>query len=490
MVSQYMFLQVRSLIDQGLSNSEISQRLKIDRATVRKYRQSNAPPIYKPRLERTRDNPLIDFELAIDSWLESRSDLSATSIFLFLKGQGYKGSLRTVERRVAVKKSNHPKERFFEQEYTPAEQSQFDFKEAVTIGFQDGKRVCQLFIGTLPYSGRFFVKAFPNKTWEAFAEGFHSFFESVGGMSKGVRFDNLSPVVKKVLKGSERHYTDAFERALKYYGFKPLPCAPGKGSEKGDCERDIRTFARRLSEMIFLSGRIFQDFKDLNFYLEEFSKEQLTEKQLLRFSEEQALLLATPPRDQAVLSQVHVTTVSKHGTARISRASYSVPDKMIGRQVKIVVSSFDVEIYQVSPVVALIATHPRVPDNSSSILLEHTIGSLVRKPQAMVRWAHRKILFPQPVFEKYYQYLRVFSPNTAESEFLKSINLIHHVSLEVIATGLAILVENKSQAPFFDLKSLVITGPHFPTLTHGAPARCQPPLSTELAHYDKLIPAA
>jgi hypothetical protein len=38
-------------------------------------------------------------------------------------------------------------------------------------------------------------------------------------MTQGIRFDNLSPVVKKVLEGSKRIYTDAFSRAALYYGF-------------------------------------------------------------------------------------------------------------------------------------------------------------------------------------------------------------------------------------------------------------------------------
>ena len=40
MMSMYHFEHIRALIDAGLNNSEIARRLKIDRATVRKYRLS------------------------------------------------------------------------------------------------------------------------------------------------------------------------------------------------------------------------------------------------------------------------------------------------------------------------------------------------------------------------------------------------------------------------------------------------------------------
>jgi len=60
---------------------------------------------------------------------------------LHIQEKGYTGSLRTVERRVAEIRSSKPKERFFEQEYCPGEQSQFDFKEKVAIPFKDGEHI-------------------------------------------------------------------------------------------------------------------------------------------------------------------------------------------------------------------------------------------------------------------------------------------------------------------------------------------------------------
>ena len=491
MISMYQVHQVRALIDQGLNNSQISRKLKIDRGTVRKYRESNDIPRYTPREEpRTRENPLAGFEQTISDWLTQKPNLSATSIFLFIQEQGYAGSLRTVERRVGEIKAAKPKERFFEQEYTPGEQCQFDFKESVAIPFSDGEQTGHLFIATLPYSGRFFAKAFPNKTYEAFADGFHSFFEFIGGMTESVRFDNLTPVVKKVLKGSERHYTKAFERALDYYGFKALPCAPAKGSDKGDCERDIRTFARRISELLFLSGRKFQNYEDFNLWLEQFAKNQLTDTQLERFTCEAKTFKPLPPRDEAVLCQVHLATVTKLGTAAISKSRFSVPDHLILRSVKLVMSAYDVKIYQLTPQVKLVATHPRIPLNTSSILLEHCLNSLIRKPQAMVRWIHKEVLFPSPVFRAYYRYLQKLKRNGgAEAEYLKSLNLIQNAELSEIAVGMDIVMKSQSTSPFDDLRTLVTTSGHFPNVTLGELTRCQPPLNTELSHYDSLIPA-
>jgi transposase len=286
MISMYQFEKVRALISAGRNDSEISRELGIHRQTVAKYRHMNTPPKYPRRTGRTREDPTTDFIDQISHWMSQHPDISAPSVYSILLDQGYRGSLRTVERRIESIRGRQPKERFFEQHYEPGEQAQFDFKESVELPFRDGPRLCHLFFGTLPYSDDYFAKAFPNKTFEAFSEGVHSFFERLGGMTENIRFDNLSPVVKKVLKGSERIYTQAFERMRAYYGWGLLPCSPGKGSDKGDCERDIRTFSRRIIERIKLLGLCFKDIHELNDWLDDFARRQRTESVAQKLSVE------------------------------------------------------------------------------------------------------------------------------------------------------------------------------------------------------------
>lgn len=360
MLRMYKFKKIRNLVSDGRSDSEIGRQLKVHRQTVAKYRSSNDPPVYTTRSRPTRTDPSASFASQMAKWIQEYPGMSAWSIHENLREQGYEGSLRTIERRIQDLKSAQVKERFFKQHYTPAEQSQFDFKESIELPFTDGPRICNLFIATLPYSDLFFAKAFPNKTYEAFAEGFHSFFERIGGVTESIRFDNLSPAVKKILKGSERLYTDAFLRAQAHYGFGLLPCSPGKGSDKGDCERDIRTFARRIDERIKLKGLCFKDFEDLNVWLREFALSQLSTSSADKFSKESKLLKPLARRDEDVLCKVAVTGVSKFGTVRLEKKKFSVPDFMILRQVKVVTSAFDVKIYGISPKRELVATHPLI----------------------------------------------------------------------------------------------------------------------------------
>jgi transposase len=111
-------------------------------------------------------------------WVAGKGDIRGTALFDILKESGYQGSIRAIQRRTAqIKKKLSPPELFFEQEYTYGEQSQFDFKESVKIPFIHGEEICHLFVDILPASGKYFIKAYPNKRFVAFADGIVSFFE-------------------------------------------------------------------------------------------------------------------------------------------------------------------------------------------------------------------------------------------------------------------------------------------------------------------------
>lgn len=489
MVSDYMFARIRKLKAEGKSNREIAKELGIDRKTVGKYLKCNAPPKYGPRQGSGKSNVFAEFDPLAERLLTAEQDLTAAEIFIAAKEAGYRGSERTVERRVAMIKERRPKERFFEQEYSPGEQSQFDFKEMVTLPFVGGSRVVHLHFGTLPFSDYFAIKGYAIKTFEAFMDGIHSFFEGIGGMTEKIRFDNLSPCVRKVLKGNDRLYTPAFERATAYYGFGLLPCSPGKGSDKGDVEREIRTQARRLVNLVKISGKTFRDFDDLNEWLAAYCARYLPERVAPLFEKEQRTLKPLPPRDEEILCRVEVVPGTKYGTVSIAKTPYSIPDDLIGCACRVVASAYDVKIYRTSGRGELVATHAREPPGAKgSISLAHVLPSLLRKPKAMVRWAFRETLFPSPIFTRFFDHLKTVAPENPEREYLRCINLIQYTTLAEIGAGMELVLEAQSQAPFDVLKELLLAGGHRPRAALSV-VTDQIPLRPELSKYDSLIPA-
>jgi transposase len=492
MVSPYMFQEIRQLKAQGLSQAAIARKLGLNPKTVAKYLHANSPPRYSPRVRGGCDDIFQAFEQKVEQWLKRTPALTDREIFELLVPEGYRGSERTINRRMRRIKATRPKERFFEQSYSPGEQSQFDFKEKVELPFVDGPRIAHLHFGTLPYSDTCHVRAYPFKNFECYLDGIHCFFEKIGGVTDKIRFDNLSPAVKKVLEGSDRLYTDDFKRAISHYGFKCLPCRPGKGNDKGDVERDIRTFASRIKNRISHEGLVFRDWEHVNAWLTQYMAEREKEESRTKLCDERALLKALPRREEGVLCQVQDGPASAHGTIRVSKSVYSVPDSLIGEPCHTVIGAYEVRISRIGGGSHLsdesVVIHPRKPDGEHSILLEHALPSLVRKPHAMVRWAHRSILFPEPACERFYARLQKLEGYSAEREYLRSINLVQHTSFSEIVAGMELVLETKSVTLFDDLRALLL-GERRPAAVIDITSRLnQRPLTPELSTYDSLIP--
>ena len=486
MLSKFMFRRVRELKKDGKSNSEIARMLNVNRKTVSKYLDSNTPPQYSQRTTRTKDDPFSSYESRVKALLDQDDDLFSSEIFEVILSEGYKGSERTLRRRISDLKAVIPKERFFMQKYSPGEQSQYDFKEKFQLPFIDGIRAIHLHFSTLPFSDKFFIKSYPRKNFECFIDGIHSFFEHIGGMTDKVRIDNLSPCVSKVHKGRRRTYTKFFQEAIDYYHFEVLPCAPAKGSDKGDVERDIRTHARRIQKLINIEGTVFKDFKELNSWLLNYVNRKTTDKIQQKFDVEKQHLNVVPPRDENILCRVEELRATAYGTVLVGDYFFSVPDNAIKSKCKIIAGPYTVKIYRNINGPKLIAEHPR--KDGDSILLEHILPSLVRKPQAMIRWAHKDVLFPNDVFRKFYKKCKQIVPEFSENEFLRAINLIQYVTLAELTVGIELIMQEQCISPYEELSKLLLVGHKPGNVINISEELQQKKLSPNLEEFDELIP--
>jgi len=486
MVTKYMFDKARELINQGKSDSEIGRILSIHRKTVARYRKSNTPPKYS-RKNSTKADLYQDFSKEAESLLEVKN-MTGSQIYTILKKGGYKGSERTVQRRISdIRKKTKVKERFFEQEYTDGEQSQFDFKESVELNFIDGVKVCHFHFGTLPCSDKFFISAYPYKNYEAFMNGCHKFFEHIGGLTKNVRIDNLSPCVSKVLKGNRRVFTAAFKAAIDHYGFGVLPCAPGKGSDKGDVERDIQTHARRFKCLVDAYGIVFRDWDDLNQQLLEYCIDAQNDEVKRKFELEKTTLLPIPQNCQPIINHVIELRCNSHGMVRLDRckALYSVPDYMILQKCWVMITPFDVIIFEDQQLEKIAAQHKRLPLEQNSIQLIHVIKSLHRKPGALLRWKHKDSLINlDPVIKQYYTFLTNNFPESSDRVFLQTLNLVQHSEFLDIILAISIVMEMQSITPFDDIKELLVIKSSQTSNDHFNQSKIEP----ELTAYDHLIP--
>lgn len=481
MVSMYHFEKIRKLHSEGKNKSEIARELGLDWKTVAKYVESDTPPVYKRREGSTKVDLFKEYLPRVKLLFDLMPDLSDREVFDYIWAEGYRGSERTVNRRLKQLRDERPKERFFEQQYVPGEQSQFDFKEKVELPFKDGPRVTYLHVGTLPFSGTNRVRVYPSTNFECYMDGIHHFFEGLGGRTENIRIDNLSACVARVLKGQNRVWTRAFARAITHYGFGVLPCNPGRGNEKGDVERDIRTLISRIRNQVKVQAKVFSDWEDANAWLSELCLNLQSEVSRERLNEERKSLKVLAGRSEGVLSRVEFVTATTYGTARVLKSAYSVPDKCIGLALRCVPGPYDLRIHHEKE---LVAVHPRKPEGENSILLEHVLPSLIRKPRAMIRWKHKDLLFPNEVFRKYYQRLVTLDPSSAEREFLKSINLVHYTPLKEIEAGMELVLDHHADGLFEELRDLLLV-----ERRPGIVIDILRPLTPNLSEYDQFIPS-
>ena len=244
MIEVSQVLECKQLHGQGASIREISQKVGISRNTVRRYLRGDGTPgkyqMARPRPQPAR-GPIASRvrELLVterQNKTPRKQRLTAARIHRILERGGTVISESTVRRLVhdiRLELRDPLEHAYLPLEYEPGEDAQVDFYEAVVDDHRLGRVKLYLLLVRACFSGACFAYAAPNQTREALFEGLMQAFEHFGGVFKKMWFDNLTPAVRKVLKGRTRELQQAFTAFQVHYGFDAEFCGPAKGTEKG-----------------------------------------------------------------------------------------------------------------------------------------------------------------------------------------------------------------------------------------------------------------
>ena len=111
----------------------------------------------------------------------------------------------------------------------------------------------------------------------------------------------------------------------------------------------------------------------------------------------------------------------KWSTIQVAGHSYSVPSRLIGKEVNIRLHADWVEVYYKGH---LVERMERVHgEGEANINYRHVIGSLVRKPGAFARYRFREQLFPTMHFRLTYDALREWRGERADVEYVRILHL-------------------------------------------------------------------
>jgi transposase len=257
-------LRLRAL---GWGTRRIAAALGCDRETVRRYLAAGGwAPYWAP----ARRGALAGH----GAWLAERfrrhrgnADVVRQELAAEL---GITVSLRTVERAVAHLRRELAAEalatvRF---ETPPGGQMQIDFGECgVTLG---GERVrVHLFVATLGYSRRVHVRAFRHERQSAWFEGVEGAFAHFGGLPAELLLDNARALVERHDAGTREVVFNArFHAFARYWGVRPVACAPYRARTKGKDERGVGYVKRNA-----IAGRSFPSWAALEAHLARWTRE-------------------------------------------------------------------------------------------------------------------------------------------------------------------------------------------------------------------------
>ena len=266
-------------------------------------------------------------------------------------------SLRTVERAVAPFRRLLTAEakatvRF---ETAPGHQLQIDFGE-LRVPIADERVRVYLFVATLGYSRRCHVEAFRHERQSSWFRGLEGTFRHFGGVTKEVLTDNpRALVIHHDAATREVEFNDRFQAFAAYWGFRPRACAPYRARTKGKDERGVGYVKRNA-----IAGHRFESWAGLQAHLAWWQREIADRRRhgttgevpLVRFAREAKCL--RPCADRPPFGQLRdlIRTVHADCAVVVDTNAYSVPWRLIGERVRVVVSGGRVRVDHGPDVVA------------------------------------------------------------------------------------------------------------------------------------------
>jgi transposase len=373
------------LHDLGWGTKRIAAELGCSRNTVKRYLAAGGWVAMRQPGRRRRLGGL-------DDWLSERFTLHRGNCDVvrqdLARERGITVSLRTVERTLAPLRQGLRAEaraclRF---ETPPGRQLQIDFG-ATTVPIGGAAVRVHLFVATLGYSRRPHVQAFRHERQSAWFDGMEGAFRRFGGVPDEVLLDNARALVDHHDAATrEVRFNERLHAFADYWRFRPRACAPYRARTKGKDERGVCYVKRNaIAGHGFISWAAFE--AHLDWWTREVADRRVHgttgEVPLVRFERDEAGALkrldGRPPFRQV---RELVRRVQADCTVAVDANSYSVPWRLIGESVRVVVAAGRIQIHHGD---AEVAVHPETTGRRQRITDPahfHGVAGVVRPASA------------------------------------------------------------------------------------------------------------
>jgi transposase len=328
----------------GWGSKRIAAELGCARNTVKRYVASGG---WTPGARRRR-------LAGLESWLSERFRRHRGNCDVvrqdLAREHGIAVSLRTLERAVAPLRQTLQAEaratlRF---ETAPGRQLQIDFGEMrAPIGGETVK--LHLFVATLGYSRRPYVRVFRHERQSAWFDGLESAFRHFNGVPQEVLLDNPKALVEHHdAQTREVRFNERLAAFARHWGFRPRACAPYRARTKGKDESGVKYVKRNA-----IAGHRFDSWAAVEAHLVWWMREiadirvhgTTGEPPRERFDRAEAAALqklnGRPPFGEV---RELVRRVQGDCAIEVDTNSYSVPWRLVGETVQVRVAEGQIRV--------------------------------------------------------------------------------------------------------------------------------------------------
>ena len=385
-----------------------------------------------------------------------KGKLKATTIIEWLEeqhpGRFSASQLRTLQRRLQDWRAlNGPdQEVYFPQDHPPGREAQFDFTHGnsleVTVAGEPYPHL--LFQLILSHSGWRYAEVAAGETFLALKQGLQNALWALGGVPEVVRSDNTSAATHEMKRSRGRALNANYAALLDHYGLRSTRINPGKSHENGVAEHAHYRLKDAVDQALILRGS--RDFHTADEYAS-FVQEVVEKRNRLvrgKLEQEMAWLEPLPPAPMPEYANYR-SKVRRWSTIQVAGRSYSVPSRLIGKEVQIRLYSDHLEEGH------FVERMERVRgDGEVNVNYRHVIHSLVRKPGAFARYRFREQLFPTMHFRLAYDALRGWRGERADVDYVRILHLAATTMEANVDSALSLLLETGQSFDYAEVREL------------------------------------
>ncbi len=372
------------LVEEGHSQRKIARDMNLSRNTVRKYATGLTTPAVKPKrvkgaLKMEAAIGLIEEYLASQAKGHTNKQRVTVPMLVEVVNSRRKDTdgprlSRTTIQSAWAEVRRRQMEVFIPLVHRPGDEAQVDFFEVVVRVNGTDRKAWMLLI-RLVYSGLDYVALYDHCDQVSLMHGHIEAFKAFGGVPARCVYDNLTPVVQKILFPG-RVLNERFRNFAGHYAFECNFARPGEGHDKGAVESRGKAIRLQYATPIPEGDSLSEISQKI---MQGISKRQATREADVAKACEELDRLRPLPGNHFEYRKLVAVEVNSKSTFQFDKATYSVPESWARLSGKIQVGPFELKFLCQQGDLLL----DRVLPGQKNIDYLHYLPQLARKPQAL-----------------------------------------------------------------------------------------------------------